>query len=413
MLKSKMIFPVLAASIPLSLFFQSGVINICMVAFLLFCLYDARFPILDSFKSNRIIALLPLLFILYVCGLLITTQLNDGLTIVARKIPFLLLPIAFIVVNRKITNREFHIILLTLLLSCLAVSVFCYVRAIINIVQNHTIIYPNEVYKLYYFSYTPLTEPFEPIYLSLFSNLAFLIALQSPLIKNTTLKYFIAAYLGLFIILIAAKSGIVSFVIILFILVIRRQNKKIVSYVSLLLLIPLFIFATLKFPFLKERFITSLTFNYAEENGAVWNSNTLRLAIWSSAVEAIKKKPLLGYGTGVGQVALEQAYLDKGFVFGLYYKNHTEWNIPQYVAHNEFLSTALDLGLVGLSVLVLIFGFGFFYAVKSKDNLAIGFMVIIFITCCVESMLLRQKGLVFFSFFYSLIFWHYNAQKDQ
>jgi O-antigen ligase len=402
MLKSKNTFLILAAFVPLSLFFRAGVTSASMILFIIYCVYNAHHDIRASLKSKKMLLFPVILFLLYCIGILYSPNWNEGVSLVIRKLPLLLFPLGLIIVNKELNEKELHLIFTVLLIGCIGISLFCYIRAVINIVQNQTVVYPDHVYKMYYYAYIPLVRPFEPIYLSLFSNMAFLIAIKSPLIKSSLLRKVIAGYIGIFIILIAAKGGLIAFLIIVLLLITRTQNKKVLSYIFLLALIPLFLFSIYKFNFLRERFLTSLTFDYTEKHGGVWNSSTLRLAIWSSAIDAIKKSPTLGYGTGGGQMALEEEYVNKGFVFGVFYKDHP--GIPQYNAHNQFLSTTLDVGLGGAIILFLIFIYSTTYSIKLNDPIVIGFTIIIFIFFSVESVLLRQKGIFFFSFFYSFLF---------
>lgn len=410
MLKSKNIFLAILLLVPLSLFFPAGVTSMAVALLFIYCLSTHKKFSFSTFKSYPFLLYPVLLFSIYVCGLFFSTNFDFGISVITRKIPLLLIPLSFIIVNQNLSKKEFHLILLTLLISCIFLSFFCYTRAIINITYNQSIIYPDNVYRMYYFAYKPLTQPFEPLYLSIYANLAFVIALRTPFIQSTRLRYSIAIYIIVFILMIAAKTGIISLAIILIVLLIKSKNNRKLSYAMALLLIPVFVFSAFKFPFLKERFITSFAFDYGEENGGVWNSNTLRLAIWASTIDAIKESPIFGFGPGDGQLALENAYLDKGFVFGLYYKHHP--GIPQYNAHNEFLSTALDLGLIGLVPLVLLFIYGFRRSIDTNDFISLGFMIIILIAFNVESVLMRQKGIIFFSFFYSLIFWNMNKNED-
>lgn len=414
MLKSKNTFLILTAFVPLSLFFRAGVTSISLILFIIYCLYNIHHDIRASWKSRRMLLLPVILFLLYAIGILYSPNWNEGVIIVTLKLPLLLFPLGFILVDKELNEKELHIVFAGMLIACIGISLFCYIRAATNIVQNQTVVYPDNVYKMYYYAYIPLVRPFEPIYLSLFSNMAFLITLKSPFIKSSILRKVIAGYIGLFIILIASKGGLISFLIILIVLIIRTQNKKVPSYIFLFALIPLFLFSIYKFNFLKERFITSFEFDYTEKHGGVWNSTTLRLAIWSSAIDAIKKNPILGYGTGGGQMALEEEYVNKGFVFGVFYKDHP--GIPQYNAHNQFLSTALDVGFAGAAILFLIFIFGTIHSMKLNDPIIIGFIIIMFIFFSVESVLLRQKGIFFFSFFYSILFqnriWPLSSDKQ-
>ncbi len=363
-----------------------------------------------QFKVHYLLILPVVLYLLYVSGIFYSENVSEASKIVLRKIHLFLIPLGFFVADKKITDHEFHTILIIFLVACIASSLFCYGHAVFNIIENKSIIYPS-VYRQYYFSYIPLTEPLgiTPIYLSMFANLALIIALKSPLISRRIFRISIVSYIGVFIILIAAKSGIITFIVILLILAINDAKRKAITFLTLSAFVVVLAFAIFNFPFLKERFITATTFDYAEENGLVWNSTTLRLAIWSSAIDAIRESPFFGYGPGDAQAALEDMYVKKGFAWGVYYKKQPD--MTQYNPHNEFLSAELDVGIPGFVLLLLIFVTAFEYSLRSKNSVMTGFMMIILLSFMVESVLFRQKGIVFVTFFYSFIFWHYRNRQ--
>jgi O-antigen ligase len=183
----------------------------------------------------------------------------------------------------------------------------------------------------------------------------------------------------------------------------KTKIKRTALYVAMLAIMITAVFvAALKFPFLKSRFQTTVQFDYTELNGNLWTSTTYRLAIWSCSLEIIKRD-LTGHGTSDGQKALEDMYKERGFIRG---------TLDRYNSHNEFLTTTLDLGVAGLLVILLTVVLGSVEAFKSKQVLVISFMIMIVFYFMVESVLVRQKGIVFFSFFYSFLFWQSPDQKE-
>ena len=74
------------------------------------------------------------------------------------------------------------------------------------------------------------------------------------------------------------------------------------------------------------------------------SSSGARQAIWGVALNLIKDKPILGYGTGDGKQVLLDAYKERG-LNTLYEK--------KYNTHNQFLQTGLSLGVIGFLFLFL------------------------------------------------------------
>jgi len=400
-LKSKRTFIFLASFVSISLFLKAGFLSVSVILFVLYSLFNLRSAIRDQIKIHKILLLPILLYLICVLWILFTNNFEGATTIVGRKIPMLLFPFCFMLINKNLSSKDLQIILGVFLLGCLLCSLICYGYALFNIIQHKSIIDPNSDHTAYYFTYISLAESvdMDPIYLGLYCNFAFVIAIKTPFVKNLLIRNLIVIYLGIFIILLASKIGIITLVLTSFLLLITKTNKGTLSYILLVLLIPAFLLGIYKSPYLKERFTVSTQFNYTDPDGSHWSSTTARMAIWSCAVEAIKRRPVLGYGTAAGQDGLETIYKEKEFALGIFWA---------YNPHNEFLTTMLDSGVVGLGSLCMMLILSFTSSIKSKDMLAIYFVIIIALCFCVESILLRQKGIIFFSFFYSLLFWYVN-----
>ena len=75
----------------------------------------------------------------------------------------------------------------------------------------------------------------------------------------------------------------------------------------------------------------------------VWNSVSFRLLEWRASLSTVAKSPILGTGTGDGQAALHD-----------YYSTYnTSTTGLTYNAHNQYLQTTIELGLVGLLLLLI------------------------------------------------------------
>ncbi|HNO75013.1 MAG TPA: O-antigen ligase family protein [Nitrosomonas mobilis] len=74
-------------------------------------------------------------------------------------------------------------------------------------------------------------------------------------------------------------------------------------------------------------------------------SLTGRTFIWEATFDLIWQKPFLGYGFGAGGIALQDYY------------SAGAYNWTTYNAHNAFLQILLDLGVVGLILLLIMLGY--------------------------------------------------------
>lgn len=178
----------------------------------------------------------------------------------------------------------------------------------------------------------------------------------------------------------------------------KNKNYKILIVPSLfifMLLILIFINPVSRFRLLQEPLHTSLRI---DQNKKEWNSVSFRLLEWSGSLEELKKSWLLGVGTGDSQTTL-QAY---------YTKYSTADFVKGYNAHNQYLQTTLELGVIGL-LLLLICIFRPIFASFQLQPAHVAFAILFGLMCFTESVLARQKGIVFFTMFQSLFFRYTQA----
>lgn len=129
-----------------------------------------------------------------------------------------------------------------------------------------------------------------------------------------------------------------------------------------------------------------------------------RLARWGAIGELIKKSPLIGYGTGAEKELLKEKYFEKG----LYISYLNEFN-----THSEYLGILLRTGVVGLLLFIYVLYFGFADAIRKRDVLFLSFMLIIIIVSVSENILDLNKGIFFYSFFFSLFLWKAGATGEK
>jgi O-antigen ligase len=397
-IKSNTLFIVLAFLIPLSLFLQPGFVSASVILlFLSSWLYRLSNPE-KKFGKNHLLFYPIGLFLLFLVSTLYSQNLGEAKIVTLKQASLFLIPASFILAGRPLTARNVDQILLVFLGGCLGASLVCCAQASYNVFCHGSLSVPSVFpEKEYFLSNLFLTRAvkLDPIYFGMFINLAFAISIQASPLKKTSVRVILALYFAIFELLIASKIGIVSLISIAILWILMKCSPGIRRYLMIGALISLFVAGIYTLPFLKERFITSTHFTFTEKNNHSWNSITHRLAIWSCAREAVWSRWLTGYGTGDGQTALENVYREKGFAVGLEKK---------FNAHNEFLSVWLDLGIPGLILILAVVAGGFYHSFRTKDFIAMCFITIVFLSFMVESVLLRQKGVAFFSFFFVLLF---------
>ncbi len=122
---------------------------------------------------------------------------------------------------------------------------------------------------------------------------------------------------------------------------IAKQGAKIRVILLLLTLLGIVVFAGLMMVSW-ESLITS------SGKGLTFNGRT---PIWTLAIEQLMKRPFLGYGYSAfwGSDEGWQVYRGVGWVWALH---KPEYDVRKFIAHNAFLDVALQLGFVGLVMLL-------------------------------------------------------------
>jgi O-antigen ligase len=394
-LKSKTIFNLLSTCIPVTLFLSAGFISIAVIWFVAICFYNYSFS--QQFRPKYLLLLPVFFYLIYVFGLTYSQDLEVAITIVVRKIHILILPLAFFIANRAVSEKNLNYILGFFLGANLISGVVCLVYALYSAAtaENYGIALEGEMYSFFssYLFVRPLNV--SPVYISLYYNFSLLVALSTPFIRITAYRVVIAVYLLVLIILLGSHVGLVSSsLIFLFWLTGRLQNIKLIGAVMVILVVIAIVTATSN-DNLKTWVIRGFDFNYTEDFSKVAKSQSNKVDIWNAALKKIEEAPTLGFGPGDGQKALEQSFLASGL------KNEFKDALN---AHNEFLSTSLEIGMCGLAVMIIMLVVPLVHAVRAKNLTGIGFLLIIILFFSIESVLTRQKGIVFFSFFYSLLF---------
>jgi O-antigen ligase len=400
---------VVAAFLPVSLFLSAGFISVAVIWLAAMAAFSFKPEMIPQLKRHYLLYFPMALFILYAAGLLFSDNVGLAVDIALKKIHLLLIPAAFLIANRKFTSNDFHVILMIFLIGCLIASLFCYGSAAVNIFEHKALVDPET--QFYYFSSVPLADSISisPVYLSVFANLAFVVALTSPLIRTRLIRYTTGLYLVVFILLIAVKSGIVMLFVSAIIIFFPAVSRRFAAYAVVFSVLFFLVLAALGVSFLRQQDSVTVASKGKEASGSIWKAAKMHLAIWKCAIDAIEREPFTGYGPGDAQLALEKVYEEQGLIFGLRYREDPR--VPQYNAHNEYLSTWLDVGVLGPLCLVLGLGFSIFFAIRSGNIIAGCFIAITVITFCFESFLFRQKGIVFFAYFYTLIFWHLRSSE--
>lgn len=360
---------------------------------------------INQLKQNKTIFFLGIYYLINVLSLLYSQDKTEGINNLETQLGFFFLPLIFFA-SKQFDKEQIKIILKTFVLACFIATIYCLINSFVLALNIE------DVAKIYYyFTYEKLSSGigFQPIYFAMYLVWCFFILLWLYLnddsIKNKKIdfkkllqpqKLIPLIYLFIFIIMLSSRMEIMAFI---FILVLglgfyhyknRTYLKGIIGIATLLTITISLIYFN---PMNRARFqeMIDLEADYTQNK---WGGRSIRIQKWLNSLEIIKENWAFGVGIGDMQTELQKIY--KSNNFELAYSN-------RFNSHNQYIQTALGLGIVGL----LAFLFCLFKlsekAWKKRDFLLLSFVLLFAISCITESMLLRQKGLVFFGLFVAIL----------
>lgn len=371
--------------------------SITLLAIVNIIKYWSRFKLMGV---NQFYLIVISYFVIHVFGLIYSENISQGLMQVERKLSFLVFPLIFYSLGIKSYNHEKLLNIITYLFfsSLLIGAVICNINLFIE--------YGNPFARGYSILLGPLH--IDPVYFSfyaVFSIFSVLIITFRKLGNLSVKKVLIGIaciYLTYFVLIVGSRSSTFVFAILSFIflfkLLLGRVNRFILI-LSLLLFICTFIILVYQIPIIKARVINPILAAYEGRFHSLLNE---RIITWKCALETINLKMLIfGFGTGDVKIHVAECYEKR--------------NLPLYFnSHNEYLSTLLRTGLLGLISLISNLLIGIFLYLKIKRNFFLVLAITLSIVFISESVLSRQKGVVFFNLFNCFqIFYFLNYTKNK
>lgn len=355
-------------------------------------IYGGIAPILNSFKNKGVLIFTSLFFVLL---LSITYSSNDLLFSIEKKVSLLIFPV---IISASTLNSNFlRYSLASFVLGCVVLSVYSLVYTIQNNGSLDTEMTINAV---------GLSHVYSSMYI------VFSIVILMHLINLQQRIYFkfiigiILLFLLFFLFFFGGKMAIISLITLLFIgsvyFIIKNKNNRFVRVIILILPIALFIISILNFDNVRSRFSYLVNKEHYFVGDNAWSSIAVRFTVYACSYEIYKKSPVLGLGLGDVQHELDDCYKNRGF-----------GTVVGMNAHNQYIQLLLSSGVLGLLSFLVILTFSFLKAKQTEDTLLFSFTFIILMCCLTESILERQQGIMFYSYFGSLFYFkkQYSARR--
>ncbi|MGB3946514.1 MAG: O-antigen ligase family protein [Bacteroidia bacterium] len=410
--KNSIFFSCLVASI-ITLPFSIKINTVCIILLVVAWLFKNSLHEKIKLLNNPTFFLFSALYFLYVLGMFWTNNIQHGFFELEKKFALFLFPLIFFSIP-PLKDSERNKIFFFFVLSCALLAIVCLFYASYRTYSANSFFEINAEsgYVTHYFFYFGLSEAFiHPVYFSAYIVFSLVILFnyyssskELLVTKKRVLIVFLILFFIGFLCLLSSRIMIVYLsicsVCYFLYLLIKRKSSKGRVILGFFVLVSMLL-AVIYVPAIRSRFSEIVSSSYRFENNPENNKNLsgkldgveMKLAQWYFTVQAGKNNKLIGVGTGDDEDELQKKYFENNFMEGY---------VPRYNSHNQWFQTWLALGFLGLSVLVATFLFPLFNTIKQKQFLYLFFLALIMFFFLTESVLCRQHGVVFYSFFNSL-----------
>lgn len=357
------------------------------------------FGVINIFKTdrtsiweNKVLLVFPLYFLVLVFSLLSTARLSEGFDLVIRSLSLFLFPIIFLFVKEDSSSvRKLFEFLLYGLVVSFFLNLFNVIYEVIRVVQALELTFWLGIstgWKLF------MSEQFSalitPSYVSLYIILVLSYYLKKEL--NSIWRLLAVLILFIYLFLLANEAAFFTLFIMAVLLVWKVKDRAKRYLLVLMMLLGTIVFINNPHFFSEPAIEVDTTIGANRADLPITERD--RWLTWKAAVYAIEEAPLLGYGVGDARDVLVAKFKE----IGPEYENHVK---HRYNAHNQFLQTWLETGVLGVFILLFIFTWLAFYMRRSFNEFAV-FLALI-IALIFESMLVRFNGIVFFSIIVPLL----------
>lgn len=358
------------------------------------------FGVINVFKAdrtsiweNKVLLVFPLYFLVLVLSLLSTARLSEGFDLVIRSLSLLLFPILFLFVKEDASSvRKLFDFLLYGLMFSFFMNLFTVIYEVFSAVHEMELSFwvcISTGWKL--FMNEQFSALINPSYVSLYILLVLSYYLKKDL--NSIWRLLAVLILFIYLFLLANEAAYYTLFIMTVLLVWKVKDRAKRYLLVLMILLGTIVFVN------NPHFFNEPSIEVDQSNTGVGRTDTPiterdRWLTWKAAIYAIEEAPLMGYGVGDARDVLVAKFKE----LGPEYKSHVK---HRYNAHNQFLQTWLETGVIGVFILLFIFTWLAFYMRRSFNEFAV-FLALI-IALIFESMLVRFNGIVFFSIIVPLL----------
>jgi O-antigen ligase len=364
-------------------------------------------------SKNPALLLLISFYVLHLISVLYSTNLQYAFFDLQTKLSFLFFPLfvsAFTFGEKEVQLFKYFFVAGTIVgsLLCLFFAIDAY----------------SESHNSAYFFYEHYSHFMHPAYFSIYLNLAILFVAEGIFSEGETrsikwIRWMVIFFLFVNITLLSSRTASVTafFTCLAYLLIHlisnRRQVTSIVSLAAVMAVALMFQLTSVKFFNRYTQVVEAIaapaeapatTIDTTQVQRDESNSTTIHVLIWKNALSLFSKNWMTGVGAGDVHDELNKEYALNNFTRG-----------PEqgFNPHNQFLGTAVALGIIGLLVLIAMLALPALRAWQRKNWIYVLLIAIIALNSMTEAILERQAAILLFSFFFCLfVVTVYNGRKE-
>lgn len=404
--------------LPFTIYFMLPIAVLMFLNWLVEGDFKAKFSRLREPARAVSFALLTGFFLLHALSLIYSDNCGATLSNLECKMWFLLMPLTLITANPKqLTFGKIERLLLFFLISCAAVAVLNMLWSAVQWMQNGFQTFYHYFYYVKVSHFLP-SHPTHPSYLAMYMTFASILAVHFLFIserfteskRGVRILLFSAIVLfSIFIFLLQSKAGLLIYfplLIALALYLFNRKKRRILLSLSLIIAAVMLSFAFLHFSsgygnrlkLAYEDFFQNRKENVDNQHGV-----GMRLAVWDNSVEVFQEH--FWFGVGAGDVV--------DYLMDAYAEDDLDLVIAHaYNSHNQYLQTAVGLGIVGLTALVSLLIWGIVIAVRRRSLLLFCFLLVVALNLVVESMFETRAGANFFPLLYAILLYPFLLKSE-
>ena len=347
------------------------------------------------------------LFLMYLIGAVFTKHPDIAGKYIEYKLSLFAIPLLFVFQPRQI---KLEIIKKGFILAVFVLSIYYFLNVIFlaDFSQGLSAVTSSNFSTLHH-----------PSYFSVFAFFAMILTIQLFVqSRKKTTKLILG---GLILFFILTQLMCISLAGLLFLMLFsvffglylshKIFGKK--GVVTAFILVPVILFSAFKFvPGFKTQFVVSKQYfveyvqsptEFVQSKKTYLGGNETRLILWTATFQEILKHPL-GVGTGNTDDYIASRLRSLG---------QNDMALKQYNPHNQYLQTALEIGVLVALVLILILVSGIVSGFRNKNWLLVLLTLSLGFNCLFESMLQRQSGIVFYVFWIVLFSNSFGSNQSQ